>query len=144
MFSPLAICWMAAAQPGLSVSSICELRAKTAQGEHRTVRVEGVFSAGLESQQLVDPTCSSQSTAVEFELRSSRHKEKLWQVSGRPGQALVIFEGEFYGPRTPDPKLPEGIRKTYHPGWDYNSMTKLVVHKICSVKHVPVDRPKKT
>ena len=48
---------------------------------------------------------------------------------------LVIFEGEFYGPQLPNPKLPEAIRKIYHPAWDnHNSMTKLIVFAIQSVK----------
>jgi hypothetical protein len=64
------------AQVNLPISSLCELQAKIAQGEHRIVRVEGVYSAGLESQQLVSKECSSKSTAVEFALKSHR----LWDV----------------------------------------------------------------
>jgi hypothetical protein len=37
-------------------------------------------------------------------------------VSGDGDPALVVFEGEFYGPRVSDPKLPEAIRKNYRPG----------------------------
>jgi hypothetical protein len=55
------------AQVNLPISSLCE---------HRIVRVEGVYSAGLESQQLVSKECSSKSTAVEFALKSHR----LWDV----------------------------------------------------------------
>jgi hypothetical protein len=45
------------------------------------------------------------------------------------GTVLVVFVGEFYGPQVRDPKLPEAIRKNYHPGRDHNnaSMTNLVV-----------------
>jgi hypothetical protein len=55
----------------------------------------------------------------------------------------VVFEGEFYGPQVPDPKLPEAIRKNYHPGWDHMnaSMTKMVVHTIQSVEPLPSDHP---
>src|SRR6266576_3015450 len=28
-----------------------------------------------------------------------------------------VFEGALYGPPLPDPKLPDAIRKVYHPGW---------------------------
>ena len=31
------------------------------------------------------------------------------------GKADVVFEGEFYGPGVPDPKLPEAIKKSYQP-----------------------------
>jgi hypothetical protein len=61
-------------------------------------------------------------------------------VSGASDAVLVVFEGEFYGPRVPDPKLPESIRKNYHPSWDNNaSMTKPVVHAIQSVEALPAD-----
>jgi hypothetical protein len=146
MFGALGMCLVtghAVAQSNLRLSSLCDLQAKVAQGEHRTVRVEGVYSAGLESQQLVAPTCSSQSTAVEFELKSTGLKKKLWQLSNQSNQVRVTFEGEFFGPPVPDPKLPEAILKQYHPGWDYNSKTKLVVYTILSVKAVPADTPKK-
>jgi hypothetical protein len=108
-----------------------------AQGERRIVRVEGVYSAGLESQQLVDKNCSSQSTAIEFALKSDRLKKKLWRLSNESKQVRVILEGEFYGPPVPDPKLPEAILKQHHPGWDYNSRTKLVVHSILDVNVAP-------
>jgi hypothetical protein len=64
-------------------------------------------------------------------------------VSGDGDAVLVVFEGEFYGPQVPDPKLPEALRKNYHPGWDHNnvSMTKLVVHAIQSVEPLPADHP---
>jgi len=63
---------LAQSPSSLQVASLCELQAKTAQGEHRTVRVEGVYSAGLENQNLVSSACSGQSTAVEFALKSHR------------------------------------------------------------------------
>jgi hypothetical protein len=145
----------AAAQspPGLQSALLCELQTKVAQGEHRTVRVEGVYLSGLEGQYLVTAGCSGRSTDVEFELTSHRLWKRLTQmsnktnarkhVSGDGDAVLVVFEGEFYGPRVPDPKLPEGIRKNYHPGWDHNnaSMTKLVVHAIESVEALPADHP---
>lgn len=63
-------------------------------------------------------------------------------ASGDSDAVLIVFEGEFYGPRVPDPKLPEAIRKNYHPAWDNNnSMTKLVVHAIQSVEALPADHP---
>jgi hypothetical protein len=145
----------AAAQPsaGSQVAPLCELQTSVAQGEHRTVRVEGVYLAGLEGQYLVTAGCSGRSTDVEFDLKSHRLRRRLVKMSNRSntlkhvygdGDAvLVVFEGEFYGPQVPDPKLPEGIRKSYHPGWDHNnaSMTKLVVHAIRSVEALPADHP---
>ena len=141
------------AQSNLPASSLCELQTKLAQGEHRTVRVEGVYLTGLEGQYLVTSGCSGRSTSVEFELKSRHLWKQLVEMSNRTnakkhisgdGDAvLVAFEGEFYGPQVPDPKLPEAIRKNYHPGWDHNNaaMTKMVVRAIQSVEPLPADHP---
>jgi hypothetical protein len=135
----------------LPATPLCQLQTQVVQGEHRTVRVEGVYLAGLEGQYLVTSGCSGRSTAIEFALKSHRLWKRLVQMSnktnakkhaaGDSDAVLVIFEGEFYGPLVPDPKLPEGIRKNYHPGWDHNnaSMTKLVVRAIQSVEPLPAD-----
>jgi hypothetical protein len=141
-----------AAQDQLPIYSLCDLQMQLTQGEHRTVRVEGVYLAGLEGQYLVAAGCSGRSTAIEFDLKSHRLWKRLIQmsnktnarrhVSGDGDAVLVVFEGEFYGPRVPDPKLPEAIRRIYHPGWDNNnSMTKLVVHMIQSAESLPADHP---
>jgi hypothetical protein len=51
----------------------------------------------------------------------------------------VVVEGEFYGPPLADPKLPEAVKKDYHPGWGHLAAfkTKLVVHVIHDVKPAP-------
>lgn len=138
---------------GLQLVPLCDLQTKVAQGEHRTVRVEGVYLSGLEGQYLIAAGCSGRSTDIEFELKSHRLWKRLVQmsnktnarkhVSGDGDAVLVVFEGEFYGPRAPDPKLPEAIRTNYHSGWDHNnaSMTKLIVHAIQSVESLPADHP---
>lgn len=144
---------LAAQSYGLQLVPLCELQTKVAQGEHRSVRVEGVYLSGLEGQYLVTANCLGRSTSIEFALKSHR----LWRrlvgmsngtntkkhASGSGDAILVILEGEFYGPSVPDPRLPEAIRKNYHPGWDHNnaSMTKLVVHAIQSVEPLPADHP---
>jgi hypothetical protein len=139
------------AQPSLPLSNLCDLQAKVAQGEHQRVRVEGVFLPGMEGQELVAANCSGSSTSIDFDLKTHRHLKTLWRLARNPrlgknvhgdGQpVLVVFDGEFYGPPVPDPKLPPAILKVYHPGWDYNSMTKLDVSAIESVKPVPADNP---
>jgi len=135
------------------LAPLCELQTQISQGEHRTVRVEGVFLAGLEGQYLVTSGCSGRSTSIEFALKShhlwkqlvelSNRTSKKKHVSGDGDAVLVVFEGEFYGPQAPDPRLPEAIRKNYHPGWDHNnaSMTKLIVNAIQSVEVLPADHP---
>jgi hypothetical protein len=144
---------MAQSSSSSQLVPLCELQTKVAQGEHRTVRVEGVYLAGLEGQYLVTSGCSGRSTDIEFELESHRLWKRLVQMSnktnaqkeasGDSDAVLVVFEGEFYGPRVPDVKLPEAIRKNYHPGWDHMnaSMTKMVVHAIQSVEPLPADHP---
>jgi hypothetical protein len=138
---------------GLQSAQLCELQTKVAQGEHRSVEVEGVYLSGVEGQYLVTAGCSGRSTSIEFELKSHRLWKKLVQMSNKtniqrhvPGDGdpiVVVFDGEFYGPRVPDPKLPDAIRKNYHAGWDHMnaSMTKLVVHSIKNVQPLPADHP---
>jgi len=157
-FGTLALCLVAeqvAAQsrPALQLVPLCELQTNISPGEHQTVRVEGVYLSGLEGQYLVTSGCSGRSTSVEFDLKSHRLWKQLTEmsnktnsekhISGDGDAVLVVFEGEFYGPRVPDPKLPEAIRKNYHPSWDHNdaSMTKLEVHTIQSVEPLPADHP---
>jgi hypothetical protein len=141
----------AAAQSSLPLSSLCDLQTKVTRGEHERVRVEGVFLPGMEGQYLVAANCSRSSTSIEFDLTTHRNLKTLWRMARNPHQGknvhgdgqpvLVVFEGEFYGPPVPDPKLPPAILKNYHPGWDSNSMTKLDVSAIESVKPVPADNP---
>jgi hypothetical protein len=146
------------AGPALAQSSsdsqlvpLCELLTKLAQGEQRNVQVEGVYLSGIDLHYLVTSNCSGRSTRIEFELRTHRLWKELVRLSNRtdtnghvPGYGepvLVVFEGEFYGPPVPDPKLPEAFRKNYHPGWDMNASTKMVVHAIQRVQPLPADHP---
>ena len=144
---------LAQSSSDLQAVALCELQTKLAQGEQRNVRVEGVYLSGLEGQYLVTSGCSGRSTSIEFELKTHRLWKELVRLSNRTNTAkhvygdgdpiLVVFEGEFYGPRVPDPKLPEAFRKNYHPGWDPMnvSMTKMVVHSIWRVQPLPPDHP---
>jgi hypothetical protein len=130
------------------LTSLCELQTKAAQGDHQFVQVEGVYLSGLEGQYLVTSGCSGRSTSIEFGLTTHRLWKQLIRLCNRKesrsgGAVLVIFEGEFYGPQVPDPKLPESIRKNYHPGWDHMnaSMTKMVVRAIKGVEPLPSGHP---
>jgi hypothetical protein len=128
------------------VVPLCELQTKLAQGEHRNVRVEGVYDSGTDVRYLVSSGCSGRSTLIKFELRTHRLWKRLLRLSkgrirGYGEPVLVVFEGEFYGPPVPDPSLPEPFRSNYHPGWDYNASTKMVVHVIRSVEPLPTGHP---
>lgn len=118
---------------------LCELQRTAKQGEQKSVQVEGIYITGYEGSVLTDATCPSQSTWVEFDLQSTTNKEQLRSILDIAGKAEVVFEGEFYGPGVPDPKLPQAIRKSYKPGWGQLGafLTKLVVHAIKSAK--PMD-----
>jgi hypothetical protein len=149
IFALVPVC--ARPQPVAQID-LCELQTSVPEGAHRTVRVEGIFLPGMEGQELVDPHCSSRSTFVDFVgMPSNRMLDRLWKITDKRlrkahvhGDGVpvhVIFEGEFFGPPAADPKLPESIRRNYHPGWDSNSKTKLVVSKILSVKALPRGDP---
>jgi hypothetical protein len=140
------------AQVRLPVSSLCDLQVQVAQGEHRLVKVEGVFLSGLEGQDLVNAGCSGRSTDIEFALKTHQHRKRLWRLVDKTNRrkhwrgdgdaVLVVFEGEFYGPPVPEPKLPERIRKIYRQPWgNADEMTKLVVYSIKSVKALPAGHP---
>jgi hypothetical protein len=66
---------------GLQLVPLCEMQTQIVQGEHRTVRVEGVYLAGSEGQYLVTSGCSGRSTDIEFELKSHRLWKRLVQMS---------------------------------------------------------------
>jgi len=125
--------------------SLCILQKEVAEGKHVTAQVAGVYSLGLDSGTLEDSTCPTQATWVDLALQSDRNKEKLRRLLDHSGRAYVVFQGEFYGPDLPDPKLPEAIRKSYHPGWGHLGAfrTKLVVHAIRSIRAAPVDHTRK-
>ena len=122
---------------------LCDLQRTAKQGEQRSVRVDGVYSDGFEMGVLTDAACPSDHTWVELDLQSITNKEMLRSMLDTAGKAKVVFEGEFYGPGIPDPKLPEAIKKSYQPGWGHLGAfrTKLVVHAIQSVEPVPADHP---
>ena len=121
--------------------SLCSLQQKIGAGDHESVRVSGIYSAGPDRGVLEDAACSKEGTWVELDLKSEQNKQKLSEVFDHSRSAYVVFEGEFYGPPLPDPKLPESIRKSYHPGWGHLAAfkTKLVVHAIHEVKATPPD-----
>jgi hypothetical protein len=141
----LAICFVAGtcvAQTVDKVSSLCSLQAKTAQGEHFSVRVSGTYSVGPENSTLDDPACPFapyQSTWVEFDLQAKRNDKKLKDLLEHSQRVYLVTEGEFYGPPLPDPKLPKAFQKEFPPQWGHLGCcrTKLVVHKIREVKDAP-------
>ena len=122
-------------------NSLCLLQKSVRDGDHEAVRVSGVFSEGLERGTLDDSACPKESTWVELSLRSERNKKKLRRLLDRSRQAYVVFEGEFYGPPLPDPKLPEALQKGFPPHWGHLGCcrTKLVVYAIREVKAAPAD-----
>jgi hypothetical protein len=143
---PLAICFFAGtcrAQSKQESVSLCGLQEKITEGNHVSVRVSGVYRNGPDRGTLEDTACPGQSTLVELALQSEQNRKKLSKFFDQSPRArvYVVFEGEFYGPPVPDPKLPEALRNAYHPGWDYESKTKLVVHVIREVKPAPPAQP---
>ncbi|HUL15445.1 MAG TPA: hypothetical protein VLV88_05575 [Terriglobales bacterium] len=120
-------------------ASLCILQKQVGEGQHQNVRVSGIYGPGLDRTVLEDAACPSETTWVELALRSLENKAELRKAIERSRRAYVVVEGEFYGPPLPDPKLPEAVKKDYHPGWGHLAAfkTKLVVHVIREVKAVP-------
>ena len=139
LFATESLAQSAAPQTDLRTTSLCFLQKQVAEGKHETVRVSGMYGPGLDHPVLQDPSCPAEGTWVELSLRSNQNKEKLRKFLDRSHRAYVVVEGEFYGSPLPDPKLPEAIRKSYHPGWGHLAAfkTKLVVHAIRDVKPAP-------
>ena len=137
-------CFAQSASERSRAKSLCSLQQTATEGDRETVVVSGVFGDGLDLGTLEDFACPKEGTWVELALRSPQNKEKLRKMLARSRRAFVVLEGEFYGPPVPDPKLPEAIRKSYHPGWGHLAAfrTKLVVHTILSVKAAPPDADK--
>lgn len=128
------------AQSELHMSSLCSIEKSAREGSRNTVRVSGVFSDGFELGVLTDPAGSAQvGTWVELSLRLQHNKQKLRRQIEQSRSAVVVFVGEFYGPPVPGSRLPEAIRKDYHPGWGHLGAfrTKLVVTAIESVQPAP-------
>jgi hypothetical protein len=123
---------------GQTFESICNLQQQVAQGAHRSVRVFGIYSSGVDMGVLEHADCPGQGTWVELALQSSQNKKRLKKIMDTSGKVKVVFEGEFYGPPEPDPKLPESIRKAHHGGWGHlgSFKTKLVVSKIVEATQI--------
>ena len=140
LFAGESLAQTVAPQTGPDIASLCVLQKKVAEGGHETVRVSGVYGPSLDHTSLEDAECPSETTWVELALRSHENKEKLLKLLDRSRRAYVVVDGEFYGPPLPDPKLPEAIKRGYHPGWGHLGAfkTKLVVHVIREVKPAPV------
>jgi hypothetical protein len=145
-FGVLVVCLFAEAcfaQSKPVAASICGLQEEVSAGDHMNVRVSGVYSFGVDEGVLENTACPNQSIWIELALQSEHNKNKLERLIHGPGRAYVVFEGELYGSPLPDPKLPEAIRKVYHPGWGHMGAfkTKLVVHVIREAAETPPSKP---
>lgn len=121
--------------------SLCKF-ADLSTGNHERVRIAAVAEAGVDMGVLSDPGCPSrQPVWFELALKSQRNRTELAKQIERSGKAAATFSGELYGPPEPDPKLPDWIRKNYHPGWGHLGAfpMKLVVFRIESV--APAGKP---
>ena len=149
----LSICLIAGTcfgQPKQALTSLCSLQGKVAQGDHLSVKVSGVYQGGMGDSGpamgvLEDSSCPDQNAWVEIMLQSKLNRKKLSGLLDRAGRAYVVFEGDLYGPPLPDPKLPDDIRKLYHPGWGHLGAfkTTLVVHTISDVAVAPPSKPQR-
>jgi hypothetical protein len=152
LITALLIARSAVGQSHAGRSSLCQLQADAKEGEHQEVLVQGVLLAGMEGDYLVVAHCSGRTTMLDFgQVQDHKKLDHMWNMVDKPNIArkvhgdgapvLVVFEGEFFGPPAPDQRLPAPIKKIYHPGWDGNATTKLVVHAVRSFKKLPAGDP---
>jgi hypothetical protein len=113
-----------------------------------SVIVSGIYKGGMGESgpvmgTLSDSVCPEETAWIEIVLKPSTNRKKLNAILTKSDGAHVVFEGEFYGPPVPDPKLPEAMRKNSHPGWGHLGAfkTKLVVHAIRDVTAAPPAKP---
>ena len=129
-----------AAQP--KPQSVCNIP-QLAPGTHQSVRVAAVAESGTDMGVLTVVSCPSvQPIWFELSLKSERNRSNMHGQIEKSGEASVVLSGELYGPPQPDPKLPESIRKNYHPaGWGHlgSFPMKVVVFRIESV--APAGKP---
>lgn len=124
---------------------LCPLATGVAAGTHARAVVLAIFVSGAEASFLYDPRCEQGAplTWVEFGPHVRNNKRKLERILKKSGRAIVELEGEIWGPRVPDRRLPEGIRQIAPTGWGHLSAyrTRFVVRAIKHVepvqKHVP-------
>ena len=145
-----AICLVASAcfAQSKQAQPLCGLQAKTIEGSHTNVIVSGIYKGGMGDSgpamgTLSDSACPEETAWIEIALKSSTNRKKLNAILSKSDGAHVVFEGQFYGPPVPDPKLPEALRKNSHPGWGHLGAfkTKLVVHAIREVAIAPPAKP---
>ena len=125
-------------------TTLCGLQGKVTEGEHKSIKVSGVYQGGLGATGpamgvLEESSCPDQNAWVEIALKTNMNRKKLSELLDRANRAYVVFEGDLYGPPLPDPKLPENLRKISRPGWGHLGAfkTKLVVHTIRYVAPAP-------
>ncbi|MFZ0963301.1 MAG: hypothetical protein WAO35_20770 [Terriglobia bacterium] len=141
LLSMAGMCFGQSAPKEPQASSLCSLQQEISAGNHENVRVSGIYGPSLDHTVLVGPSCPEEGTWVELALQSNRNKEKLRKMLDHSRRAYVVVEGEFYGPPLPDPRLPESIRRSYHPGWGHLGAfkTKLAAHAIREVRAAPAE-----
>lgn len=121
------------------LTSLCVAQQRASEGSHEAIAVTAIFSEGFDRGTIQDPACPKESVWAELDLRSDENREELRRMIEHSRRARVTVEGELYGPPLPDPKLPQSIRRSYHPGWGHLGAfrTKLVIHTIREVKEAP-------
>lgn len=99
--------------------TLCQLVAEARAGTRRQAVVSALFVRGRESTFLYDPSCQGAKplTWVDLQLDTKANKKALDRIVKRDGRARVILTGEIWGPRPPDPELPEPFR--FPLGWGH-------------------------
>jgi len=138
-----------AARDEIAIRSICVITKEASAGTHQHLIVRGIFVVGPETSIIYENECpvSDSLVWVEFKLNPAHLKSapvtKFDRLIAKDGRAAVEFEGDFYGPPTPDPDVPEVIQRNFELGWGHLSQyrTQMIVSRIRATTEVPASLP---
>ncbi|MEP6592164.1 MAG: hypothetical protein ABJC51_00640 [Acidobacteriota bacterium] len=124
---------------------LCPVAASAEEGAHHQAVVSAILVGGRENTFLYYPQCENgrPMTWVDFELKAMANKSRLDRILKKSGRALVVLDGEIWGPRASDLHSPEMVRQMSPKGWGHLSAyrTRFVVRSILKIEPVPEDVP---
>jgi hypothetical protein len=133
--------------------ALCELTTNWRKYDHRTVRIEAIYSTGPESSEVYDPGCSVRDHVAWVppdlsKVAPADMVDKMNQLLRSSGRAQIVAIGEFDGPKKVEippgtsPGLAAFLQAAnshygHQNGWDFQ----FVISRIEKVEPTPTDAP---